>query len=121
MKSFILGSLAALAFVFAAAPGAHTTVESANPPNEAVLEQSPSRIELKFKHPVQMTSIVALGTDKVERKLTFAPAASAAVVTVDNPALKPGRNEIRWTALSKDGHVIDGTLVYVIKSASASP
>ena len=121
MQRFVLSSVALLAVVFALAAGAHTTVASAKPPNEAVLERSPPNIEIKFKHPVQMTSIVVLAADKSERKLVFAPTVSAALVTIDNPNLEVGRNELRWKALSKDGHVIGGTLTYVIKPASASP
>jgi methionine-rich copper-binding protein CopC len=120
MKQFVLSSLALLALVSALAADAHTTVESAKPPSGAVLERSPPTIELKFKHAVQMTSIVVLEADKSERKLAFTPTASTAVVTIDNPALHTGHNEIRWKALSKDGHVIKGTLTYDIKPASAS-
>lgn len=121
MKRFAVGSIALLAVVFALAAGAHTTVESAKPPNEAVLERSPPTIEIKFKHTVQMTSLVVVEADKSERKLAFAPTTSTAVITIDNPDLKVGRNEIRWKGLSRDGHVIGGTLAYVIKPASASP
>ncbi len=121
MKRFALGSIALLAGVFALAAGAHTTVESAKPPDEAVLERSPPAIEIKFKHAVQMTSIIVQEADKSERKLAFAPTTSSALITIDNPGLKVGRNEIRWKGLSKDGHVIDGTLAYVIKPAAASP
>lgn len=120
MKQLVLSSLALLALVSTFAANAHTTIASANPASGAVLERSPPTIALKFKHAVQMTSIVVLEADKSERKLAFAPAASTTTITVDNPALHAGHNEIRWKALSKDGHVINGTLVYEIKPASAS-
>ena len=32
------------------------------------------------------------------------------------PELAPGRNEIRWTALSADGHVIEGSLIIVLRA-----
>lgn len=121
MKRFFLSAIAVFAVVFAPATGAHTTVESAKPPNEAVLDRSPPTVEIRFKHAVQMTSIVVVEADKSERKLAFTPTTSTAVITIDNPDLEVGRNEIRWKGLSKDGHVIVGTLTYVIKSASASP
>ena len=121
MKRFVLSSLAVLALVSTLAANAHTTIESAKPPSGAVLERSPATIGIKFKHAVQMTSIVLLEADKSERKLAFAPTTGAALITIDKPGLHAGHNEIRWKALSKDGHVIDGTLVYVIKPASASP
>ncbi len=121
MKRFVLSFLALPALIFALAAGAHTTVAGAKPENGAVLDHSPPSIELKFKHAVQMTSIVVTEADKSERKLAFAPTTSTALITIDNPELKVGRNEIRWKALSKDGHVIGGTLTYVIKPTSASP
>jgi methionine-rich copper-binding protein CopC len=121
MKRFVLGVFAVLALAASLGGYAHTTVQSAKPPNGAELDRSPPTIELKFKHPVQMTSIVVLAADKSERKLPFKPAASTALITIDDPGLNVGRNEIRWKALSKDGHVIDGKLIYIIKPASASP
>jgi copper resistance protein C len=121
MKRFLVSTLALLALVSALAADAHTKLESAKPADGAVLEHSPPTIEIKFKHAVQMTSVVVVQADKSERKLTFAPATSTAVITIDKPGLTAGRNEIRWKALSKDGHVIDGTLVYTVKPAGASP
>jgi methionine-rich copper-binding protein CopC len=56
-----------------------------------------------------------------KRKLTFTPATSAALITINDPALQVGRNEIRWKGLSKDGHVITGTLVFVVRQSSANP
>lgn len=120
MKRLVLSSLALLALVSTFAAGAHTAIESATPANGAVLASSPPTIELKFKHAVQMTSIVVVAADKSERKLTFTPPAGATTITVDKPALHNGRNEIRWKALSKDGHVINGTLVYDVRPARAS-
>jgi copper resistance protein C len=121
MKRLVLGSVALLASVLTFVAGAHTTVERTNPADGAVLERSPQQIEIKFKHSVHMTSIVVIAVDQTERKLTFSPTAGAETVIIDNPGLQVGRNEIRWTALSKDGHVINGTVVYIIKPASSSP
>ncbi len=121
MKRFVLSSLALLAVACTFAASAHTGVKSAKPPNEAVLDSSPPAIEIAFEHAVQMTSVVVTEADKSERKLAFAPTTGAALITIDKPGLHAGRNEIRWKALSRDGHVIDGTLVYVVKAANASP
>ena len=86
MKRLVLSSLALLAF----AANAHTAIESAKPANGAVLDSSPPTIELKFKHAVQMTSIVVLEADKSERKLTFTPPAAATTITI--AGLKPRSN-----------------------------
>ena len=98
---------------------AHTNVRVASPKSGAVLERSPPTIEIKFEHPVRMTSVVVLAAAaQPERKLQFSPAESASAFTVANPGLAPGRNEIQWKALSRDGHVIGGSLILVIKPAT---
>jgi methionine-rich copper-binding protein CopC len=112
--------IAILAAVFTPASNAHTRVETAKPASGAVLDRSPPVVEIKFKHSVQMTSIVAVDAGKVERKLSFAPTTSTKVITIDNPGLAAGRSEIRWKALAKDGHVIGGTLIYIIQPAVTS-
>ena len=121
MKRFVLGCLALIGLAVALGAGAHTTVEKTKPATDAPLDRSPPTIEIQFKHAVQMTSVVVLDAAKSERKLTFTPATSAALITINEPALQPGRNEIRWKGLSKDGHVISGTLIFAVKQSSANP
>ncbi|HEY7643161.1 MAG TPA: copper resistance CopC family protein [Steroidobacteraceae bacterium] len=108
----LLLSLATLVPVFQAA--AHTTLESSSPPSGATLDQSPPVIEMKFHHPVSLTSVVVVDAGKTERKLEFAPHASAAEFKVSNPQLAAGHNEIKWKALSQDGHVVSGSLTYEV-------
>ncbi len=121
MKRFVLSSLALLGLVVAFGASAHTTVEKTKPATDAPLDNSPPTIEVQFKHAMQMTSVVVLDAAKSERKLTFTPATSATLITINDPALQAGRNEIRWKGLSKDGHVISGTLVFVVKQSSSNP
>jgi methionine-rich copper-binding protein CopC len=115
MKRFVISFLAVLTLGFAAVVGAHTTVAKTRPAADTPLESSPPTIEIEFKHAMQMTSVVVLdGATKSERKLAFTPTTSAALITIKDPALQAGRNELRWKGLSKDGHVITGTLVFVV-------
>lgn len=111
----------AMALAVALAAAAHTRIEQATPADGAVLKQSPPAIEIKFKHAVRMTSAIVVDAAKAERKLTFEPAASSQVVRIVGPNLAPGRNEVRWKALSDDGHVIGGSLTYTVEPAGASP
>jgi copper resistance protein C len=113
-RLFVVIALLSTAF----AAGAHTPIKSAKPANKAVLDASPPSIEMTFEHAVQMTSVSVVAEKAAERKLTFVPATSSTVFTVENPALVTGHNEIRWKALSKDGHVVTGKLTYVIKPGS---
>lgn len=115
MKRFVFSSIAVFMLGLASGAGAHTVVEKANPATDAPLASSPPKIEITFKHAMQMTSVVVVDAAKAERKLAFTPTTSAALITINDPALQAGRNEVRWKGLSKDGHVIGGTLVYEVK------
>ena len=98
---------------------AHTTLESSTPPSGATLEQSPPVIEMKFHQPINLTSVVVVDASKAERKVEFTPHASAAVFQLPNPQLHAGKNQITWKGLSKDGHVVTGSLVFEIKPKEA--
>jgi methionine-rich copper-binding protein CopC len=115
----VVVALAAL-LLPATAALAHTTVASTSPKNGAVLAASPPVIEISFKAAANLTSVVVVAPGQPERKLEFTPKGSATSFKLPNPALVAGRNEIQWKALSKDGHVINGSLVLVI-DAGANP
>ncbi|HET9448810.1 MAG TPA: copper resistance CopC family protein [Steroidobacteraceae bacterium] len=121
MKRCVFSSIAVFMLGLAFGAGAHTVVEKANPATGAQLASSPPKIEITFKHAMQMTSVVVVDAAKAERKLGFTPTTSAALITINDPALQAGRNEIRWKGLSKDGHVISGKLVYEVSTSSAHP
>jgi len=99
---------------------AHTTVASTSPQNGAVLAASPPVIEISFRAPANLTSVVVVAPGQAERKLEFTPKGSATSFSIPHPALVAGRNEIQWKALSRDGHVINGSLVLTI-DATAKP
>ena len=117
----LLGVLGlALAMAVSAAPAlAHSTVKSTAPVSGSILPASPSEVTITFNEPARMTSIVVVEAGKPERKLEFMPGGSATVFMVHNPNLATGRNEIKWTALSKDGHPISGSIIIVIKPGAA--
>jgi copper resistance protein C len=92
----------------------HTTIESSEPRNNAVLGASPAQIRIRFEHPAMLTSVAVEAAGQKARRLEFEPMTSALDFTLLDPQLVPGRNEIRWKGLSDDGHVIGGTLVFVV-------
>ena len=114
-KLFAVG-LTLLTLLNASALLAHSALSASNPKSGAVLSSSPPNIELKFKDEVRLTS-VTVG----DRKLTFSPANSSAVFTVAAPELPVGRSEVKWKALSKDGHVVQGTLVFTVQPVKTTP
>lgn len=106
-------ALAALTLV---APSAHThsVLESSSPASGSVVERSPEQIGLSFREPTMLTYLAVVSTSG-ERRLTFAPVGVAEAFTASTPELIPGRNELQWRALSKDGHVVEGSIIIVVK------
>jgi len=98
---------------------AHTTVSVVTPADGAELDAPPAVIEIQFEHAVHLTSVVLLEPGTQGRNLEFSPHGSSEVFRVEHPDLARGRNEIRWKALSSDGHVISGTLTYVVRSTQS--
>lgn len=119
MKSSRAGMIAAFSLTLycTASAFAHTKVAETIPADGDTLEQSPPVIEIHFEHPVHLTAVALLEGGKSERKLEFTPHGSDTSFKLPNPDLHPGRNEIRWKALSSDGHVISGSLILVIDRA----
>jgi methionine-rich copper-binding protein CopC len=112
----------ALAILAAAGPAlAHSKVKETSPKSGAVLLQSPAEVTITFGEPARLTSVILAEAGMPERKLTFTPAESGTVFTVPEPRLGSGRNEIKWKALSKDGHPISGSIVITIRSGMAMP
>lgn len=99
---------------------AHSTLKRTDPASGSVLAASPASILLEFGEPARLTSVVAVAADQSERKLEFTPSGSATAFTVAEPGLAPGRNELRWKALSKDGHPVSGTIILVIRKDAAT-
>jgi methionine-rich copper-binding protein CopC len=95
---------------------AHTTATT-SPKSGSVLSASPAAIEIKFEHEASLTSVVVTAAGKPDRKLEYSPKSSAKSFTISNANLAAGRNEIQWKALSKDGHVVSGSIVLTIDPA----
>jgi methionine-rich copper-binding protein CopC len=118
MKAFLSALTTAFLLISPILGQAHTGVANTNPKSGSELAQSPPTIEIQFHDSARLTSLVVVGADKRERKLEFSASEKPNTFKVNEPKLEVGRNEIVWKALSNDGHVATGTLVYVIKPAS---
>jgi methionine-rich copper-binding protein CopC len=95
----------------------HTALKSSLPISGSILEKVPDELVLTFQEPTRLTSLVVVSPTG-ETSLKFAPEGSAEVFKSLRPVLDQGRNEVRWRALSKDGHVVEGTIVFTIRMVS---
>jgi len=119
MKSSLTIYLSAMLLVLTASVSFAHTVATTTPKSGTTLAQSPPAIEIKFAHEASLTSVAVISAGSPERKLEFAPKGSAKLFTVSNANLVAGRSELRWKALSKDGHVISGSIILTIDPALA--
>lgn len=102
------------ALLISAAAGAHSGILGSTPRSGAILAASPPSIDVAFNEITRLTSVV-LVNEGGERRLEFAPTGAAERFSIQRPDLKPGRNEVRWRALSRDGHVVAGSIILVVK------
>lgn len=122
MSRFLKAAMLGLALTSMASPAfAHSTVKSVTPASGSILVASPAEIVITFSEPARLTSVVVDEPGTGERKLAATPGGLASVVTLPAPNLGSGRNEIKWKALSKDGHPIQGSIIIVIRHGPAVP
>jgi methionine-rich copper-binding protein CopC len=122
MTMCIRSLLAGLAFAAMAGPAlAHSTVKSTTPASGSVLLAAPSELVINFNEPARLTTVILDEAGMPERKLEFTPSGSSTTFTLPAPRLGSGRNEIKWKALSRDGHPISGSIIVVIRSGPAAP
>ncbi len=121
MNRFLKSAALGLALALTATPAlAHSTVKGTVPTSGTVLLSSPNEVVINFNEPARLTSVVLIESGMPERKLPFTPpSGSANTFTMPAPNLGSGRNEIKWKALSKDGHPISGSIIIVIRSGPA--
>ena len=100
--------------VMAPAAKAHSPLVVTMPADSAVLVAAPDSLHLTFKGTARLARLslahdgadIPLGKDHLMQKATQHD--------VSLPALAAGRYQVRWRALSADGHVIKGTFAFTV-------
>ncbi|WP_029013270.1 copper resistance CopC family protein [Niveispirillum irakense] len=108
-------AVAALLLAIPLAVEAHTTLRSSDPASGSVLTQSPPILTLTFLEAASLTSLTLVNTDG-ERGLPFTPSGSALTFEAPKPEFIRGRNEVCWRALSRDGNVIEGSIILIMRA-----
>ncbi len=114
MRAHIVAALLVIGLSHAAPAYAHSKTQSVTPASGSILPSSPEEIVVTFNETARMTSAVVVSDGARDRKLEITPSGSAQSFTIQSPELGEGRNEIEWKALSKDGHVVSGSIIIVI-------
>lgn len=111
----------ALALCLPGAPAlAHAMLIKAEPPRRAALTTPPPQVRLWFNEEVEKdyASLAILGADKTpitEVKPHIAADDPKAIV-LPLPALAAGKYTVKFRVLSVDGHVVDSSYDFTVKS-----
>jgi hypothetical protein len=100
---------------------AHAKMTTSVPEDGATVPAGLSEIEMRFSHPMRLTLLRVHRADNdrdvaVETALPLA-FADAAKVPVD--ALTAGAYDVSWTAVSEDGHVMQGSFAFKVTGPAA--
>ena len=115
-------SLAALALVPAA--GAHARLMTTDPANDAVLEQSPRSVLLRFDEPVETAFGAIRVYDARARRVDSGeverPSETEARIALDR-RLARGTYTATWRVVSADGHPVSGAFVFHVGAPGREP
>ncbi len=121
----LLALLIIAAPVLAGASLLHLKLSRSVPSANAVLTAPPTEVKLWFtqKPELSVTSIKirsGAGATAVERALAPLARAEAANSPITAPvgaALAPGRYEVVWRTMARDGHVLNGVIPFDVRAA----
>ena len=103
------------------APGsalAHAMMHASDPADGTTLTTSPRTVNLTFTEPCRVTAMRLLDNSGREQQLRREGArgnATTSSATVPSP-LPPGAYRVEWRAMGDDGHVMSGTVRFVVAS-----
>ena len=99
---------------------AHAVLVKAVPPQRATLAESPPRVELWFNERLEPAYSRASVTDEagaqVDLRDVVVSREDPKRLSVSLPALGPGRYTVRFRVLSVDGHVVESSLTFTVRS-----
>lgn len=121
---FVLGLAVGLALALPATASAHAVLTSTQPDSDAVVAESPRRVELRFNEAVEG----ALGAIRVYdgegrevaggKPLRTAPEQVAIAI---EDTLQRGTYTVTWRAISADSDPIDGAFVFHVQEPGPQP
>jgi len=121
LKRVVIGVAMLMAMCVHAAPVlAHSMLVKAEPPRRAVLAKTPTQVKLWFNEELEgeYASLVVLDAEKhpvTEIKPQLTPDDPKSIV-LPLPELTPGKYFVKFRVLSVDGHVVESSFDFTVKS-----
>jgi copper transport protein len=121
-RSACLIALACAALAAPAAAFAHATLVSVTPADRAVLAQAPARVVVQFNDDVRVAPGNAAVRNGGGSILDGKPSVHGKTLVLPLRAqLGDGDYSVRWSAVSEDGHVVQGVLAFGVGLGRAPP
>ena len=101
---------------------AHATLEQVQPDKDAVVKQSPEKITMTFNEPVHTKhSGITLYDDKGKELEQLEPneTGSSKKLTFNVDHLDKGTHQVKWHAISADGHEVGNSYNFSVKEKTA--
>jgi copper resistance protein C len=118
-KRLLPAWVVALALLPAGAMG-HAVLVKAVPPQRAALTESPPRVELWFNERLEPAYSRVTVTDEAGKQVDLRDVTVSKEdpkrLSLSLPPLGPGRYTVRFRVLSVDGHVVESSLTFTVKS-----
>jgi len=103
-----------------AAALAHAVLVKSIPAQRSSLTESPPRVELWFNERLEPAYSRASVTDEAGTQIDLRDALvskeDARRLSLSLPPLRPGRYAVKFRVLSVDGHVVESSLTFTVKS-----
>ena len=119
LRSIMAGmAIALLAVSLQALPAAaHSPLISSSPADGDVLAAAPQAIEMKFRGTARLVRLALTGAQSGEVTLSEQHLmVEKHRHTVSLPAITADEYEVRWRALSADGHVVKGRFSFIVSA-----
>ena len=99
---------------------AHAVLVKSIPAQRSSLTESPPRVELWFNERLEPAYSRASVTDEAGTQIDLRNALvskeDARRLSISLPPLRPGRYAVKFRVLSVDGHVVESSLTFTVKS-----
>jgi methionine-rich copper-binding protein CopC len=118
------GLVVAILLAVPAGVAAHSELETADPPDGAVLSAPPDEVVLTFSAELNTSKSSVTLHDPAGTQIAKAgvdPADDTVMRLVPPASLAPGTYEIRWTSVALDGDLLRGTLHFDLTAPTPSP
>ena len=131
MVSAVKRVMAGSILIMAAAAGLHSTpalahamLVKAEPARRAQLTQTPAQVRLWFNEEVEKDYASLTVLDPAKAPVTEAKPHIATddpkAIVLSLPELEPGKYTVKFRVLSVDGHVVDSSYDFTVKSKAAA-